>query len=84
MKDLKLNQKTGKERLQELGISPTCNWFSHKRSRHYYQFYFNANSSYDLESDMFFLLQNTGTYGGRNARWVKATALKRNWIQEGD
>ena len=73
----------GSQRLKELGLNPKVITFI-SPNRNYYSLYFSANASYDEGTDSFRLLQNTGTYGGRGAHWVKAKNLVKYWKQEGE
>jgi len=71
---------TGDERLRQLGFDPKNHAFRSSGGNIYY-LYWSADAAYDPKYDDFRLLQDTGMYGGRGVRHVKARNLKKYWKQ---
>jgi len=73
---------TGEQRFRQLGLNPKSGRFISPGGNIYYLYWGNPNSAYDEKSDSFYLLQDTGLYGGRGTKWIKAKRLKEAWIQD--
>lgn len=73
---------TGEQRLKQLGLNPKSGRFISPNRNTYYFYWGRADVAYDEQSDSFRLLQDTGRYGGRGARWVKAKRLAKSWKQD--